>query len=241
MLKNVVFPAPLGPMIETIDPTGMSIETSLTATQAAELLGHLLGAEDRTVARAVRGGAGASTLTAPPPPARRRPRLVPGSSSSVSPIPLVSSSFRRRSGIRPCGRSTITSTSRKPKMLTCRSVRLKFRPRSPGSVLKHVRDQVVVDVGEQQRAEHDPPDRAQAAEDHHREDEDREAELELAGVDQRRVGAQEGAGDAAERRAQRVGVAASCGRAGCPSRRPRPRPRAARSTPAPAASRARGC
>jgi hypothetical protein len=31
MLKNVVFPAPLGPMIETIDPTGMSIETSLTA------------------------------------------------------------------------------------------------------------------------------------------------------------------------------------------------------------------
>ena len=31
MLKNVVFPAPFGPMIETIDPTGMSIETSLTA------------------------------------------------------------------------------------------------------------------------------------------------------------------------------------------------------------------
>ena len=31
MLKNVVLPAPLGPMIETIDPSGMSIETSLTA------------------------------------------------------------------------------------------------------------------------------------------------------------------------------------------------------------------
>ena len=27
MLKNVVFPAPLGPMIETIEPTGTSTET----------------------------------------------------------------------------------------------------------------------------------------------------------------------------------------------------------------------
>ena len=54
--------------------------------------------------------------------------------------------------------------------------------------------------------DHDSPDRSQAAEDHHREDEDREAELELAGVDQRRVCAEERARDAAERRAQRVGV-----------------------------------
>ncbi len=44
MLKNVVLPAPLGPMIETIDFSGISIETSLTATQAAEVLGHVFGA-----------------------------------------------------------------------------------------------------------------------------------------------------------------------------------------------------
>ena len=91
----------------------------------------------------------------------------------------VSSSFRRRSGNRPCGRSTITITSRKPKMPSCRSVRLKLSPKLPGRV-EHVRDQVVVDVGEQQRADHDAPDRPEAAEDHHREHEDRERELELA-------------------------------------------------------------
>jgi hypothetical protein len=31
MLKNVVFPAPFGPMIETIEPSGMSNDTSSTA------------------------------------------------------------------------------------------------------------------------------------------------------------------------------------------------------------------
>ncbi len=32
MLKNVVLPAPLGPMIETIERRGIENETSLTAT-----------------------------------------------------------------------------------------------------------------------------------------------------------------------------------------------------------------
>ncbi len=38
MLKNVVFPAPFGPMIETIDFSGMSNETSLTAARPPKSL-----------------------------------------------------------------------------------------------------------------------------------------------------------------------------------------------------------
>ena len=83
---------------------------------------------------------------------------------------------------------------------------VEVEPKLAGDRVEHVRDQVVVDVGEQQRPDHDAPDRPQATEDHHREHEDREAELELPGVDQRRICAEEGARDAAERRAQRVGV-----------------------------------
>ena len=50
-----------------------------------------------------------------------------------------------------------------------------------------------------------PPDRAEPADDDHCQHEDREPELELAGVDQCRVGAEERAGHAAECRAHRVG------------------------------------
>src|SRR5213593_2063418 len=37
MLKNVVLPAPLGPMIETIARRGMAKETSLTATRPPKI------------------------------------------------------------------------------------------------------------------------------------------------------------------------------------------------------------
>src|SRR5215212_5138126 len=38
MLKNVVFPAPLGPMIDTIERSGITNETSLTATRPPNVL-----------------------------------------------------------------------------------------------------------------------------------------------------------------------------------------------------------
>ena len=38
MLKNVVLPAPLGPMIETIERSGIENETSLTATRPPKTL-----------------------------------------------------------------------------------------------------------------------------------------------------------------------------------------------------------
>ena len=37
MLKNVVLPAPLGPMIETIERSGIANETSLTATRPPKI------------------------------------------------------------------------------------------------------------------------------------------------------------------------------------------------------------
>src|SRR5204863_3207417 len=51
-------------------------------------------------------------------------------------ISCVSSSFRLRSGKRPWGRSTMTSTRRNPKIPNERSVRLKFSPNVPGRLLK---------------------------------------------------------------------------------------------------------
>ena len=60
---------------------------------------------------------------------------------------------------------------------------LEVQPELAGQVVEHVRDQVVVDVASTTPPTHRPPDRAEAAEDDHREDEDRERELELVGVD----------------------------------------------------------
>ena len=57
---------------------------------------------------------------------------------------------------------------------------LEVEPERGRQVVEHVGDQPVVDVAEQQAAEHGAPDRAEPADDHHREDEDREPELELA-------------------------------------------------------------
>ena len=53
----------------------------------------------------------------------------------------------------------------------------------PGDPVEHVRYQPVVDERQRDRARDHPPDRAEAAEDDHREHEDRERELELVRVD----------------------------------------------------------
>ena len=106
--------------------------------------------------------------------------------------------------------------------------------------VEHVGDQVAVDERQRHRAQHDAPDRSEPAEDDHGEDEDRERELELVGVDRVQIGAEEGAGDPAERRAGAVGRELRAHDRDPHAGRRRPRPRAARSTPARGASRAGG-
>ncbi len=85
------------------------------------------------------------------------------------------------------------------------SVRSKSRPILRRDAVEHVGDQVAVDERQHERADDDAPDRPEAAEDDHREHEDGERERELVGVDLLDVGAQERAGHAAHRRADRVG------------------------------------
>ena len=43
MLKNVVLPAPLGPINDTIECSGTSNEYVVDRHEAAELLGHVVG------------------------------------------------------------------------------------------------------------------------------------------------------------------------------------------------------
>src|SRR5205807_9144264 len=105
------------------DRLGRDVDRNIVdRNKPSELLHHVLCREDRR----------------PEGRVRRCWRLDrhSGSSSSVAPIPSTSSIRLRRSGSSPCGRSTITITSRKPKMLTWRSVRLKLSPKSPGSELR---------------------------------------------------------------------------------------------------------
>ncbi len=72
-------------------------------------------------------------------------------------------------------------------------------------VVEHVGYQARVDERQRDRAQHHAPDRPEAAEDDHGQHEDRERELELVGVDRVVEGAEERAGHAAHRRAERVG------------------------------------
>ena len=106
MLKKVVLPAPLGPMIETIDRRGIENDTSLTATRPPKIF-ETPGGLEEVAPRA--GGAGGRPLLHR---AAHTP-CVPSCASST-PMPSVSSSLRRRSGISPSGRRIIISTSRKP-------------------------------------------------------------------------------------------------------------------------------
>src|SRR5688572_4924971 len=57
MLKNVVLPAPLGPISETIDPDGIVKSTSFVAMRPPNSL--------RTLSATSRGGAAATSVIAP--------------------------------------------------------------------------------------------------------------------------------------------------------------------------------
>ena len=106
MLKKVVLPAPLGPMIETIDRGLIEKSTSSTATRPPKILETSLALESASPSadglRRCVAGFGCSLMRAP-----RR-------CDSSPPTPSVSSILRLRSGSRPSGLSTIISTRMKP-------------------------------------------------------------------------------------------------------------------------------
>ena len=58
MLKNVVLPAPLGPMIETIARSGIEKVTSLTAVRPPKRLVTLVASSSSAVRRRRGGGLG---------------------------------------------------------------------------------------------------------------------------------------------------------------------------------------
>src|SRR3954447_4548433 len=87
MLKNVVLPAPLGPMIDTMDLTGTSKETSLQATRPPKIFdtsvaARIAGPVGRPSLAGAVAVAGSSLIRAPRSPDRdprcRRPRARAG-------------------------------------------------------------------------------------------------------------------------------------------------------------------
>ena len=199
MLKNVVLPAPLGPMIETIERGATANEMSLTATRPPNALVTRSVASSGAV-RVASGGSARGSASLMRAPRTRTPRVAPS----------VSSIWRLRSGMSPSGRRTIISTSMKPKIPKATSLKVKLSPRSflrslttPWSSTSGIR-RLFTNVSATAPIT-TPQMLPEAAEDHHRQDEDRESELELVRVDAVQVGAVEGAGDAADRAAGGVG------------------------------------
>ena len=131
MLKNVVLPAPLGPMIETIERGGIEKSMPSTATRPPKIFEMSSGGQQ------LRAGAVA-----------RARRVMPRPSNTVSsaPTPSVSSSLRRRSGNRPSGLSTIITTRMNPNTPNLTSSKVKSSPAAPSRSLTHP---LVEHVGDQ--------------------------------------------------------------------------------------------
>ena len=149
-----------------------------------------------------------------------------GSCKSDSPTSTPSASSKRRFARVPGPGAAAPSRARAGTVDAVADVgEHEFNPEIPWHAIEDVRNQVLVYVRDQHRAEHHAPDRSEPAHNHHREDEDREREAELIGADvwyeagQERPETPPNAGSIAYALASSV-------RGGCPSRRPRPRPRA---------------
>ncbi len=115
MLKNVVLPAPFGPMRLTMLPRGIVKSMLLTATQAAEALGDLLGAEDRRPSSiASRDALGRRPRRTAPRRRASRP-CAPTTAGSSSPSVVASSSATCSS------RSPASGSGRGPRVGTASS------------------------------------------------------------------------------------------------------------------------
>src|SRR4051794_3574122 len=190
MLKNVVLPAPLGPMIETIECCGIENETSFTATRPPNVLetASVASSAGRSPSPVGAGGAATGTVIARrslPSAGRRR-----SSNDALSWLADLeravaradalgelqrSSSFREQA-LRPQDHDDEDEEAEDAEV---QDREVEVQPDLVRDAVEHLRDEVRVDERQQDRAEDHPPDGAQAAEDDHREQEDREAELEL--------------------------------------------------------------
>ena len=184
MLKNVVLPAPFGPIRLTIAPSGIAKSTSETATRPPNSL-RIAVASSRFAIRtppsravATRRASRRRTGTRRGPPARAR-------------------ACAGHSAAGPAADSSMTSTM--------------IDPVDPAGVLRHVdvrpevevhpgagvREPLLVEVREERGPEHHPPHVAHPAEDDHAEDEHRDVEVEVLGerraLERREVRARESA------------------------------------------------
>src|ERR687894_1211615 len=195
MLKNVVLPAPLGPIRLTIECSGMSKSTSLTATKPPKTL---------VIPRASRilpTFFPFSSATA------RGPYRVAGSRILV--VQLLGA-LAVGGGALPPEDHHEDKEEAEQQEVVLRDVRLGERGAPDGAadgVDPHVylRQQVEVEALQDDRTEYHAVDVPHAAEDYHTENEDRDVEREGVGEDVLYERAVEGARDAAEDRSQGVG------------------------------------
>src|SRR3954454_1365772 len=181
MLKNVVFPAPFGPINETIALRGTVKSTSSLATRppnslrsctvwsSASLTGHLQVVE----------------------------RLV-----VYAFVELGCASLRRDQALRPEQHRHDEDDAEDPELVERHvdvRVEVAVDPRPD------VRESLAVEIGEEARAEDDARDAPHAAEDDHAEDEDRDVEEEVIGERSALVARVERARNTAEERTGRIG------------------------------------
>src|SRR5918997_1836638 len=195
MLKNVVLPAPFGPIRLTIERSGMSKSTSLTATKPPKTL---------VIPRASRMLSGCPFSSA----TGRSPERV----ADVATLPAV-----QLLGALAVGDDALRSEEHhedkeeaEQQEVVLRDVRLGERGAPDGvadGVDPHVylRQQVEVEALKDDRAEDDAVDVTHAPEDDHAQDQDRDVEREGVGEDVLYERAVEGARDAPEDRPQGVG------------------------------------
>ena len=203
-MKNVVLPAPLGPMIETIERSGISNETSLTATSPPKIF------ETDSVSSSVFAPLAPDVAGADAGRAHSlAPRVHVGlgrRADRVARADALGELHRPSSlGQQPLRAQHHDEQDEEAEDAEVQDREVEVQAQGARHAVEHLGDEVRVDERQQHRAEHDAPDRAQAAEDDHRQHEDREAELELIGLHGGLVGTEERARHAAEGGAGGVG------------------------------------
>src|SRR5215210_4769718 len=192
MLKNVVLPAPFGPIRLTIERSGMSKSTSLTAMRPPKTL---------VIPRASRMFPFSSATSGSPE------RIT--DVTTLSAVQLLGALAVGDDALRPQDHHENKEEAEQQEVVL-RYVRLGERG-NPDSVADgvdphvYLRQQVEVEALQDDRAEYHAVDVPHAAEDDHTENEDRDVERECVGEDVLDERAVEGARDAAEDSPEGVG------------------------------------
>src|SRR5438093_4071333 len=184
MLKNVVLPAPFGPISETTEPRGIVKSTSFVATRPPNSF--------RTCS--------ATKRSSPLPPFSLMLDVVQRRVGHAL-VELRFASLTRDQSLRPQQHRHDDDQTVDPELVLRH---LEARPEGLVDRVADVGEALLVEEREERRAEDDAPDVPNPAEDHHREDERRDIEREVA-RERRLLEAREvGARDAAEERPRRV-------------------------------------